>query len=120
MNKGANKKIMKVVGDVLKMERHNMKRKISQECISQLIDISQEQYSRIENGKGRLSIIELMIICDFLGLTLTEFAFKVENLMSGASLLSPERKEKFQRWLHIYMKYYNYPPAPVKEQGDME
>ena len=115
MNKGANKKIMKVVGDVLKNERHNKKWKISQECISQCIGLSQEQYSRIENGKGSLSIIELVVICNRLGISLTEFAFKVENLMSGAGLLTPERKEDLQRWVELYRK--KYPPAPNKKQG---
>ena len=106
MNKIEKKEIMKIIGDVLKTARHQRVKKITQEEIAHLIGISQEQYSRIERGNGRLSIIELHVICNRLGLPMTEFVIKVENYLCGKSQISPERKKKFQRWLRIYQEYY--------------
>lgn len=110
---------MKAVGEVLKNERRNRFGKITQESISQLIGVSQEQYCRIENGKGRLGIIELHIICNRFGLTLTELAFKVEHYLKSYSLLAPKRKSKFQRWVKIYNEYSKDPFALSDDEQEI-
>lgn len=98
--------IKKAVGEILKEKRHSRFEKITQESMAQLIGISQEQYSRIENGKGRLSIFELYVICNRLGVTLTEFVFNMENRLLNYGVLTPERKKDFKKWLDIYMEYH--------------
>ena len=106
MDKEADRILKKAVGEFLKTERHNRSRKMTQESMAQLIDISQEQYSRIENGKGRLGILELHTICNRLGCTLTDLVFRMEGALLTAGLLSPAREGKYRRWLSIYNTYY--------------
>ena len=54
----------------------------------------------------RLDIIELIEYCDAMGLTLTEFVFRMEGRLLAEGLMSPARKEEYLRWQSVYMEYY--------------
>ena len=51
-------------------------------------------------------MIELLEYCDAMGLTLTDFVFRMEGRLFAEGLLSPKRKEEYARWLTIYNEYY--------------
>lgn len=118
MDKEADRILKKAVGEFLKTERHNRLHKMTQKSMAQLIDISQEQYSRIENGKGRLGILELHTICNRLGVTLTDLVFRMEGLLYNAGLLSPAREKQYRRWLSIYNAYYGI--SDIKKMSENE
>ena len=92
---------------VLKKERkyHHL----SQVILAKKLGIPQSFISKTEIGKRRLDIIELLEYCDAMGLTLTDFVFRMEGKLLADGLLSPARKAEYQRWLSIYKEFYNDP-----------
>lgn len=105
MNNILYKKRWKIFREILRMERksHNF----SQESLAKKLGIEQSYISKTEIGDRRLDVIELLEYCDAMGLTLTDFVFRMEGKLLAEGLLSPKRKEEYARWLLIYNKYYN-------------
>ena len=89
---------------VLKKERkyHHL----SQVILAKKLDIPQSFISKTEIGERRLDIIELLEYCDAMGLTLTDFVFRMEGRLLADGLLSPARKAEYQRWLSIYNEFH--------------
>ena len=105
MNKELYKKRWKFFREVLKTERKN--HNVTQESLAKKLDIEQSFISKTEIGDRRLDVIELLEYCDAIGLTLTDFVFRMEGRLLAEGLLSPERKEEYARWLSLYNKYYS-------------
>lgn len=104
MNKKLYKKRWKFFREVLIMERKN--RNVSQKNLAKKLGIEQSFVSKTEIGDRRLDVIELLEYCDAMGLTLTDFVFRMEGRLLAEGLLSPKRKEEYARWLSIYNDYY--------------
>lgn len=115
MNKELYSKRWKLFREVLKMERKL--HKITQKRLAMMLGIEQSFISKTEIGDRRLDIIELLEYCDAMGLTLTEFVFRMEGRLLAEGCLSPARKEEYLRWQSIYWEYYKNPPASKKKQG---
>lgn len=94
----------KIFREVLKMERKN--RNVSQESLAKMLGIKQSYISKTEIGDRRLDVIELLEYCDAMGITLTDFVFRMEGRLLADGLLSPKRKKEYARWLSIYNEYY--------------
>ena len=109
MVKELYKKRWKVFREVLKIERKH--HRISQKRLALLLGIEQSYVSKTEIGDRRLDVIELMEYCDAMGLTLTEFVFRMEGRLLAGGLMSPARKEEYSRWYSIYSEYHKNPPA---------
>ena len=92
---------------VLKKERKCQH--VSQVELAKKLGIPQSFISKTEIGERRLDIIELLEYCDAMGLTLTDFVFRMEGKLLADGLLSPARKAEYQRWLSIYKEFYNDP-----------
>ena len=76
-----------------------------------MLGIEQSYISKTEIGDRRLDVIELLEYCDAMGLTLTEFVFRMEGRLLAEGLMSPARKKEYLRWMNIYVEYYKNPPA---------
>lgn len=61
---------------LLKEER--VSRNISQKHLSNITGLSQSMISKYESGERKIDIIELMYICESLGLKCSEFIKKLE------------------------------------------
>ena len=109
MNKELYNKRWKLFREVLKIERKH--HKISQKRLAMTMGIEQSYVSKTEIGDRRLDVIELMEYCDAMGLTLTEFVFRMEGRLLAGGLMSPARKEEYLRWYSIYCEYHKNPPA---------
>ena len=97
MDRKLNKKRRKLIGELLHLER---KRKdILQESIAQVLDIRQDQISKIESGKRRIDVVELMVYCEALGLSPTQFAAKIETYLHGRYALHTCPNMKYQKGL---------------------
>lgn len=103
MNKELCDKRNKVFREVLRIERKH--HKISQKVLAQKLGVEQSYISKTEIGDRRLDVIELMEYCDAIGLTLTDFVFRMEGRLLAHGLLSPERKKDYLRWLAIYLEH---------------
>ena len=108
MGKELYKKRWKVFREVLKIERKH--HRISQKRLALLLGIEQSYVSKTEIGDRRLDVIELMEYCDAMGLTLTEFVFRMEGRLLAEGLMSSARKEEYLRWQSVYMEYYKKLP----------
>jgi len=73
------------LGFLLQKERD--RQHIKQEVIAQKMDASQESISRIEAGKRKIDILELIDYAEVLGFSITEMAWKIETFLSALSLL---------------------------------
>jgi transcriptional regulator with XRE-family HTH domain len=115
MNKELYNKRWKSFREVLKIERKH--HKISQKRLALMLGIEQSYISKTEIGDRRLDVIELIEYCDAMGLTLTEFVFRMEGRLLADGLMSPARKEQYSRWLAIYREYNKNPPDPYRNRG---
>ena len=104
MNKELYINRWKIFREVLRKERKN--RYVSQQSLAKMLGIEQSYISKAEIGDRRLDVIELLEYCDAMGLTLTDFVFRMEGRLFAEGLLSPKRKEEYARWLTIYNEYY--------------
>ena len=104
MNKELYSKRWKLFREVLIKERKN--RKVSQINLAKKLGIEQSYISKTEIGDRRLDVIELLEYCDAMGLTLTDFVFRMEGRLLAEVLLSPKRKNEYARWLNIYNEYH--------------
>ena len=109
MNKELYNKRWKLFREVLRTERKH--HKVSQINLAKKLGIEQSYISKTEIGDRRLDIIELLEYCDAMGLTLTDFVFRMEGRLLAGGLMSPARKEEYLRWYSIYREYYKNPPA---------
>lgn len=66
-NKKTPAEILRELGTLLKAERKN--RKINQEELAQLISVSRDSISKIENGKENYNILTLLKVLKFFELT---------------------------------------------------
>lgn len=108
MNKELYNKRWKSFREVLKIERKH--HKISQKRLALMLGIEQSYISKTEIGDRRLDVIELIEYCDAMGLTLTEFVFRMEGRLLADGLMSPARKEQYSQWLAIYREYNKKSP----------
>ena len=76
-----------------------------------MLGIEQSYISKTEIGDRRLDVIELLEYCDAMGLTLTEFVFRMEGRLLAEGLMSGTRKEEYLRWQSVYLDYYKIPPV---------
>ena len=104
MNKELYNKRWKHFRDVLKKERKF--HKISQKELAKKLCAEQSYISKTEIGDRRIDVIELLELCDSMGLTLTDFVFRMEGRLLSEGLLSPQRKEEYLRWLDMYREYH--------------
>ena len=112
MNKELYDKRWKFFREVLRIERKH--HKISQKRLAQMLGIEQSYISKTEIGDRRLDVIELLEYCDAMGLTLTEFVFRMEGRLLAEGLMSTVRKEEYLRWQSVYLEYYKkLPPASL-------
>ena len=107
MDKKIYNKKWKVFREVLRIERKH--HYISQKSLAKKLGIEQSYISKTEIGDRRLDIIELIEYCDAMGLTLTDFVFRMEGRLLAEGLMSPARKEEYLRWYSIYCEYYKNP-----------
>ena len=97
MDRSLNRKQRELIGDLLHLERKH--KSISQEEIAQILDVRQDQISKIESGKRRIDIVELMVYCDELGLRPTLFAAKIERYLHGLGVIHKRPNMKYQQGL---------------------
>ena len=76
-----------------------------------MLGIEQSYVSKTEIGDRRIDVIELLEYCNAMGLTLTDFVFRMEGRLLADGLMSPARKEEYLRWQSIYREYHKNPPA---------
>lgn len=105
MDKGKYRNRCNLFRKVLKTERKS--HSISQESLAEMLGVKQSFISKTEIGSRRLDVMELLELCDAMGILLTDFVFRMEGRLLNDGLLSPERKEAYLRWLNIYNAYYN-------------
>ena len=98
---------------VLKAERKS--HSISQEYLAEMLGVKQSFISKTEIGARRLDVMELLELCDAMGILLTDFVFRMEGRLLNEGLLTPERKEAYMRWWDIYNAYYSI--TDIQEDG---
>ena len=94
----------KAIGYMLKNERKL--KLMTQEDVARITCIDQDQLCKIEKGKRRIDLAELLEYSNALGYTLTELVFKIEGYMISKGLTSNKMKEEYHHWLCIYWEYY--------------
>lgn len=99
MDRSLNKERRKLIGKRLHLERKD--KKISQEDIGQKLGVSQEQIAKMESGKRRIDVVELIVYCNELGLSLTDIAAKIESYLNAFHLMPTRPNMKYQRGLSI-------------------
>lgn len=109
MDKELYNKRWEIFRDVLRIERKH--HKVSQKNLAKMLGIEQSYISKTEIGDRRLDIIELLEYCDAMGLTLTDFVFRMEGRLLAEGLMLPARKKEYLRWYSIYCEYIKNPPA---------
>ena len=109
MDKELYSKRWKLFREVLRIERKH--HRVSQKKLAKMLGLEQSYISKTEIGDRRLDIIELLEYCDAMGLTLTDFVFRMEGRLFAEGLISQARKEEYRRWQSIYWEYYKNPPA---------
>ena len=90
MNKELNRKRRKYFWEVMVIERKY--KMLSQEDVAQKTGISQDIISKIEKGKRRMDVIEMIAYCEALDLSLTELAAKIESRLFAEGVLKRPRK----------------------------
>ena len=105
MDKKIYKKRYRIFCEVLKQERKY--HKIKQVKLAAALGVEQSCVSKIEKGIRRFEVIKLMEYCDVVGISLTEFMFRVEGRLRTEGLISPKGKEEYLQWVKIYNKYNN-------------
>lgn len=122
MNKELHNKRWKYFRDVLKKERKS--HKISQKELAIKLCVEQSYISKTEIGDRRIDVIELLELCDSIGLTLSDFVFRMEGRLLAQGLMSPVRKEEYLRWLNIYNEYHKqfntHTDAGLKKNSKIE
>lgn len=101
MDKKINKERRKRIGDLLHSERKF--RYIRQEDVARKLGVSQELIAKMESGKRRIDVVELIIYCDELGLSLTQIAAQIESYLNSFRLMPTRPNMKYQRGLSIVM-----------------
>lgn len=89
MDKELNENRRKKVGFLLKSEREYFR--YDQKYIAQKMGVRQYLISKIEAGKRRIDIIELISYCETLNYSLSEFAWKIETYLHAEGLLPPPK-----------------------------
>ena len=89
MNKKLYRDRRKKIGLLLQSERGHLK--LFQKNIAQKLGVRQEQISKIEVGKRRIDINDLISYCEALDYSLTGFAWKIETHLHGEGLLPPPK-----------------------------
>lgn len=113
MDKRKYRSRCKLFRKVLKAERKS--HSISQEYLAEMLGVKQSFISKTEIGARRLDVMELLELCDAMGILLTDFVFRMEGRLLNEGLLSPERKEAYMRWWDIYNAYYSI--TDIQEDG---
>ena len=85
MNRTLNKNRRKQIGFLLQHERQYQY--LEQGFFAQKMNVRQESISRIEAGKRRIDILELIEYAEALGFSITEIAWKIETYLSALRLL---------------------------------
>ena len=90
MNKELNNKRRKKIGFLLQHERKC--KHLEQVDFARKMDTRQESISKIEAGKRRIDILELIEYAETLGFSITEIAWKIETYLSTLRLLPLPRR----------------------------
>ena len=85
MNEALNKERWRQIGFLLQHERKCQH--LEQEVVVRKMDVRQESISRIEAGKRRIDILELIEYAEAIGFSISEIAWKIETYLSGLWLL---------------------------------
>ena len=85
MNKELNKRRREYLGKIWEIERKC--KYISQEDFAKKIGYTQEEISRIECGKKKMDVIEMITFCEAFNLTLTDLAEKMESMFFAYKLI---------------------------------
>ena len=85
MSDTLNNKRWEQIGFLLQHERNCQK--LGQDVFARKMDVRQESISRIEAGKRRIDILELIEYAEALGFSITEIAWKIETYLSALRLL---------------------------------
>ena len=76
MNEVLNNKRWEQIGFLLKHERN--RQELEQDVFARKMDARQESISRMEAGKRRIDILELIEYAEVLGFSITQIAWKIE------------------------------------------
>ena len=85
MSDTLNNKRWEQIGFLFQHERNCQK--LGQDVFARKMDVRQESISRIEAGKRRIDILELIEYAEALGFSITEIAWKIETYLSALRLL---------------------------------
>ena len=94
-----NQKRRKRIGDLLSLERKN--KKVSQEDVACKLGVTQEQIAKLESGKRRIEVVDLIGYCEQLGADLPKIAAQIESYLNAYGLLHYRPDMKYQRGLSI-------------------
>ena len=54
---------------MVKLKEYRLKFKMSQEQVSSVLGVTQQQYSRLENGSSVLNVNQILILCKLYSIT---------------------------------------------------
>jgi len=78
---------------------------VSQEKLACKLGVSQSYVSKTETDKRKLDVLELLEYCNAIGLTLTEFIFRLEYRLHNEKLLPAERRKDILIWSRLFEEY---------------
>ena len=85
MSEALNNKRWEQIGFLLQHERNCQE--LGQDVFARKMDARQESISRMEAGKRRIDILELIEYAEVLGFSITQIAWKIETYLSALRLL---------------------------------
>ena len=99
--------IFKIAGGVFRDERESYN--IQQADLAKMLNVSQSYISKVETGRKKMDMEELMVYCKALRMTITEYAAKVEYryyyTMPKDWVLKKYGGNVFQRILAIFHSF---------------
>lgn len=95
MNNLLYKRRWKIFCELLQHERNCCL--LSQDEVAQKSGIRQDVISKIEKGKRRIDVIELVFYCEAMNYSLVEFAEKMEGVLAGHGVWERPQKKRFKQ-----------------------
>lgn len=78
---------------------------LTQEELALKLGVSQDFISKFEVSKRRIDLLELIDYCDALNLSLTEFAWKIEDFFYGLSLHSLPKSIRLENKIRVEVSW---------------